>query len=357
MTLLLFYLFLALGVSFLCSLLEAVILSVTPSFVETLEQKSHRMGATLRHLKTNIERPLAAILSLNTIAHTVGAAGVGAQALVVFGSGYVAVTSAVLTFLILVFSEIIPKTLGALYWQKLATFTAPVLLVMVWLFYPLVLMSQKIASWLSSEKHTANVSREELRAMAVLAKKEGVFSEQEYRLLKNLLGVRKLKVKDIMTPHTVMFTLPADMTVGEVLKKYPEIKFSRIPIYEKTPEDIHAYVMHKDIMREASRERYDTPLRALGRKLKVVPEVVPLLYVFEQFLNQREHIKLVIDEYGSIAGIVTMEDVVETLLGIEIVDETDVTEDMQVLARQLWTKRAKALGLIPEDKSKPPEKS
>ncbi len=347
MSLLIFYLFLALGVSFICSIMEAVILSITPSYIEALEQQSPKTGSTLRQLKANIERPLAAILSLNTIAHTVGAAGVGAQSMLVFGNAYVAVTSAVLTFLILIFSEIIPKTLGAFYWHKLAKITARTLTILVWLLYPLVLLTQKIASWLASEKNMSIVSREELRAMAVLAKKEGIFSEHEYRILKNLLSAGKLKVKDIMTPRTVMFTLSADMTVGEVLKKHPEIKFSRIPIYDKDPEDIHHYVMKNDIMSEAYRGRLDTKLRSLGLKIKIVPEFATLIFAFEQFLNQREHITLVVDEYGGIAGIVTMEDVVETLLGVEIVDETDDTIDMQVLARQLWTKRARALGLIP----------
>jgi CBS domain containing-hemolysin-like protein len=346
MFLLVFYLFVALGVSFFCSIMEAVIFSVTPSFVEALEQKSPRTGATLRDLKTNIDRPLAAILSLNTIAHTMGAAGVGAQALVVFGSAYVAVTSSVLTFLILVFSEIIPKTMGALYWKNLAGVAVRVLPVLIWLLYPLVLLSQKIAGCLTSEKTMSMVSREELRAMTDLARKRGIFSTRESRILQNLLWVGRLKVEDIMTPRTVLFALPADMTVGEVMKRYPEIKFSRIPIYDEDPEGISSFVLKNDIMLEASRKHLDAELRSLGRTIKIVPEVATLLFVFQQFLDQRVHIALVVDEYGGIEGIVTMEDVVETILGIEIVDETDVTIDMQAMARRQWTKRARALGLI-----------
>lgn len=346
MFLLIFYLFLALSVSFFCSIMEAVILSVTPSYVEALEQKTPKTGATLRQLKSNIDRPLAAILSLNTIAHTVGAAGVGAQALVLFGSAYVAVTSAILTFLILIFSEIIPKTLGAFYWQKLVVVTVRVLPVLIWLLYPLVRLSQKIAGWLTSEQNMAVVNREEFQAMTDLARKKGVFSEQESRILKNLLWVGKLKVKDVMTPRPVMFTLPADMTVGEFMEKHPEVRFSRIPIYDTNWEDIQSFVLKNDIMLEASREHSDTKLRSLGRNIKIVPEVVTLILIFEQFLNQRDHIAIVVDEYGGIEGIVTMEDIVETLLGIEIVDETDVTIDMQAMARRQWTKRARALGLI-----------
>jgi len=351
MFLLIFYLLLALGVSFFCSIMEAVILSVTPSFVEALEQKSPKTGAKLRHLKANIDRPLAAILTLNTIAHTVGAAGVGAQALVVFGSAYVAITSAILTFLILIFSEIIPKTLGAFYWRRLVVFIARILPILIWLLYPLVLLSQKIAGWITSGKKAAVVNREELQAMTDLARKKGVFSEQESRILKNLLWAGKLKIKDVMTPRPVMFTLPADMTVGEVMKEYPAIKFSRIPIYNTNREDIHSFVLKNDIMVEDSRECSDTKLSSLARNILMVLEVANLMVIFEQFLNQREHIAMVVDEYGGLEGIVTMEDIVETLLGIEIVDETDVTIDMQAMARRQWTKRARALGLIsPEEK-------
>jgi len=339
MFLLIFYLFLALGFSFFCSIMEAVILSVTPSFVEALEQKSHHTGAKLRRLKSNIDRPLAAILSLNTIAHTVGAVGVGAQSLVVFGNAYVAVTSAVLTFLILIFSEIIPKTLGAFYWRRLVVAVVRILPVLIWSLYPLVLLSEKIAGWLSAGKRSAVVNREELQAMTDLARKKGLFSEQESRILKNLLLVGELKVKDFMTPRPVIFSLQANMTVEEVMKDYPEIRFSRIPIYDKSPEDIHLFVLKSDIMLEASRGRLNTRLRYLGRDIRIVPEVIALIILFEQFLDQHENIAMVVNEYGGIEGIVTMEDIVETLLGIEIVDETDDTVDMQAMARRQWKKR------------------
>jgi magnesium and cobalt exporter, CNNM family len=350
MLLLIFYLFLALGFSFFCSIMEAVLLSVTPSFTEALEQRSPRTGAKLRHLKSNIDRPLAAILSLNTIAHTVGAVGVGAQALAVFGSAYVAATSAVLTFLILIFSEIIPKTLGAFYWRRLAVAAVRILPVLIWSLYPLVLLSEKIAGWLSAGKRSAVVNREEIQAMTDLARKKGIFGEQESRILKNLLRVGRLNVKDFMTPRPVIFSLYADTTVEEVMKKYQEIRFSRIPIYDEGPEDIHSFVLKSDIMLEASKGRLNTRLHSLGRDIKIVPEVVTLILIFEQFLDQHEHIAVVVDEYGGIEGMVTMEDIVETLLGIEIVDETDGTVDMQAMARRQWKKRARALGLIsPEE--------
>lgn len=349
MFLLIFYLSLALGVSFFCSILEAVILSVTPSYIEAMEQKSPSTGAALRQLKSNINRSLAAILSLNTIAHTVGAAGVGAQALVVFGSGYVAVTSAILTFLILVLSEIVPKTIGAFYWQKLAVSTTRILPILIWFMYPLVLLSQKISGWLASETSVSVISREELHSMTDLARKKGLFTERESRILKNLIWVGRLKVKDIMTPRPVMFALPSSMTVGEVLKEYPEIRFSRIPVFDTGRDDIHTFVLKNDIMSRASQEHHDTKLCSFARDVTMVPELATLISVFEQFLNSREHVAVAIDEFGGVAGIVTMEDIVETLLGIEIVDETDLAVDMQALARQQWTKRARALGLIPTE--------
>lgn len=351
MFLLIFYLVLALGVSFLCSIMEAVILSVTPSFADALERESPRTGARLRLLKADIDKPLAAILTLNTIAHTMGAAGVGAQALVVFGNAYVAVSSAVLTLLILVFSEIIPKTLGALYWRKLAAVTARILVVMIWLLYPLVLLSRGITRVLSDEESMPTMSREELQAMADIGRQEGLFREQESRILQNLLRLGKIQAKDVMTPRPVMFTLCADMSVGEVTEKHPKITFSRIPIYEKNPEDIHAFVLRTDILLEVSRGHLGTKLGSFARKIEVVPEIASLIVLFEQLLDRREHIALAVDEYGGVAGIVTMEDIVETLLGLEIVDETDLTIDMQALARQRWRRRARTLGLIPDEES------
>lgn len=346
MLLLIAYFFLAIGVSFFCSVLEAVILSVTPSFVEALGQKSPEIGNRLMHLKANIDLPLAAILTLNTIAHTVGAAGVGAQAMAVFGNAYVAITSAVLTFLILIFSEIIPKTLGALYWHKLAPLTTQILPVLMCALYPLVFLSQKIAHWLSPQKKVSTVSREEVHAMTDLARRSGILGEQESRILKNLIWVGKLKIKDVMTPRPVMFTLSAGTTIGEVMQIHPEIRFSRIPLYKDTPEDIDTFVLRNDLMLEASREHLDTLLKDLARNLMVLPEMATLILAFEQLLSEHEHIGLVVNEYGGTEGIVTLEDIVERLLGIEIVDETDMTIDMQALARRQWAQRARSMGLI-----------
>jgi len=345
MQLLLIYLFAALGFSFLCSLLESVLLSVTPGFVGAYEKKAPKTGRLMRRLKKNIDRPLAAILSLNTMAHTVGAAGVGAQSLIVFGSEYVAVTSAVLTFLILVFTEIIPKTYGALYWRELAPFTARTVHLMILVLYPLVILCLALTRLISKGKNDRGFSREEFLAIADIGFQEGKFREEEARIIKNLFLLRKLSADDILTPRTVMFTLPASMTVGEAVK-VSDIKFSRIPIYQDDPDHIVGFVLKSDIYLEASCGNQTKPLMSLRRDLEAVPETVPLIQIFERFLKQRQQAVLVVDEHGGVAGIVTMEDLIETLLGIEIMDETDTVADMRALARQQWFKRARSLGIV-----------
>ena len=346
MTLLLLYLALALGVSFLCSIMEAVLLSITPAFAGAFEAESPRTGALVRELKRDIDRPLAAILSLNTIAHTVGAAGVGAQAMVVFGRGSMAATSAILTFAILVLSEIIPKTLGAVYWRRLAGPTARLLVTLIWLLYPLVRMSQALTRWISRSRKPGTVRREEVRAMADICLEQGVLREHESLILKNLLRLGKLRAVSVMTPRPVMFTLPGEETVGEALSRTKNLKFSRIPLTGRDPDDIRAFVLKSEILLEASRGGLDTRMKELGREILVVPEAVTLVDLFEQVLERREHIALVVDEYGGVAGLVTMEDILETLLGLEIVDETDTTVDMQELARKKWAERARAMGIL-----------
>jgi len=344
MHLLLIYLFTALGFSFLCSLLESVLLSITPGFIGAYEKKAPVTGRLMRRLKKNIDRPLAAILSLNTMAHTVGAAGVGAQSMVVFGSEYVAITSAVLTFLILVFTEIIPKTFGTLYWRDLAPFTVRTVQLMILLLYPLVFMCLALTRLISKNKTQRGFSREEFLAIADIGFQEGTFREEESRIIKNLFLLRKLSADDIMTPRTVMFTLPASMTVGEAIK-IPDTKFSRIPIYQDHSDHIVGFVLRGDIYLEASRGNQDKPLIALRRDLPAVPETVSLTQIFELFLKRQQAL-LVVDEHGGVAGIVTMEDIIETLLGIEIMDETDTVADMRALARQRWLKRARSLGIV-----------
>jgi len=351
MYLLFFYLFLALGVSFLCSIMESVLLSVTPSFAAAYEERSPRMGGRLRALKTDIDRPLAAILSLNTIAHTIGAAGVGAQAMVVFGSGYVAVTSGVLTFLILVLSEIIPKTLGAVYWRQLIPLTVMMARFLIFVLYPLVAMSQLITRGLSKDQKINAISREEISAIADIGFKEGLFVKKESLILKNLMRFGSLQAKDVMTPRPVMFVLPEAMKVGEVFDRYKDIRVSRIPLQQKEKPTVRYYILKNDLLLALARDETDKPLLELGREILVVPEMVSLFHLFEQLLDRREHIALVVEEYGGAAGLVTLEDILETLIGFEIIDETDKITNMRKWARKRWYQRARSLGLITEEDS------
>lgn len=346
MSLLVFYLVLAIGVSFLCSILEAVLLSITPSFVAVLGKKRKKSGILLRKLKADIDRPLSAILSLNTIAHTVGAAGVGAQAQVVFGNAYVSLTSAVLTLLILVLSEIIPKTLGATYWKKLAPFAARATHILIIITYPLVILSKGITRWLSPEENQPTLSREEFSAMADQGFEEGVFEEGESNIFKNLIRFRSLKVTDIMTPRIVVIKFQEDMTVSEVNQKVENLQFSRLPVYGKNDEDINGYILKTDILLYLAEGKGDIKLKDIKRDILVIPEMASLKTLFDHFLKKQEHIAIAVDEYGGFSGVVTMEDVVETLLGMEIVDEIDTIEDMQNLARQNWQERAKKLGIV-----------
>ncbi|HKL88444.1 MAG TPA: CNNM domain-containing protein [Salinibacter sp.] len=349
MGLLLLYVALALGVSFLCSIMEAVLLSVTPSYVAALEREGSAVGERLHAMKENVDRPLSAILSLNTIAHTVGAAGAGAQAAVVFGEAYTGVIAGILTLLILVVSEIIPKTLGAVYWRTIAPTVVRLLVPTIIVMWPLVKLSQGLTYLLSQDEDEAAFSREEFTAMAELGEEEGVFEEKESRILRNLFRFNSLRVKDVMTPRTVVFDLPENQTIAEVVNEHDEFRFSRIPVYDDNPDDVTGYVLKDEMLLRAAQEEHNVPLEEIAREILVVRETLPLPDLLERLLDRLEHIALVVDEYGGVAGVVTMEDVVETLLGLEIVDEADSVEDMQALARKQWFKRARELGVVSEE--------
>lgn len=352
MGLLISYLLLAIGVSFLCSILEAVLLSISPSYIAVLEREGHKSGLLLRELKQDIDRPLSAILSLNTVAHTVGAAGVGAQAQVVFGNAYVGLTSALLTLAILILSEIIPKTLGATYWKKLSGFTARAIKMLIIITYPLVILSKWITRWLSSDDKQPTVSREEFSAMAELGFEEGVFEEGESNIFKNLIRFRSLKVKDIMTPRIVVVKFHENLTIKDILSNKEELRVSRMPVYGENEEDITGYILKNDLYYNLSEGNDEMMLKDIKRDVLILPENISLKTLFERLLEKQEHIAVVVDEYGGFSGVVTMEDVVETLLGMEIVDEIDAIEDMQKLARQQWKERAKRLGIVMPEKSK-----
>lgn len=348
MTLLITYIVVALLASFLCSILEAALLSITPSFIAVKEQEGSRMGKRLKMLKDDIDRPLAAILSLNTIAHTLGAAGAGAQAVKLYGDAYLGLITVLLTLAILIFSEIIPKTLGALYWRQLAGFTTHAIRPMIWAMWPLVKLSQFLTAIMARGRTITSVSREEMTALADLGHREGVFEADESRILKNLFRFGSLRVRDVMTPRTVMFALHADRTIRDIIQDHQEFRFSRIPIYRNSRDDVSGYVLKDEILLRAAQEDLDLTLEDIKREMIVVPDVMRLSDLFERLLDDGEHIALVVDEYGGVEGLVTMEDAVETLLGLEIMDEVDSEEDMQALARRQWLRRAQRLGIVTE---------
>jgi CBS domain containing-hemolysin-like protein len=349
MTLLISYVALALGVSFLCSIMEAVLLSISPSFVARCERENPRLSRKLRAHKDNIDRPLAAILSLNTIAHTVGAAGAGAQAAFVFGDAYIGLISAVLTILILFFSEIIPKTLGAVYWRQLTPVVVRLLDLTIWSMWPLVKISDRITRLLTHHREEDGIHREEFIALAEQGAEEGVFHEHESRILKNLFRLRQVRARDIMTPRTVVFALAENLSVAEVLSAYDELRFSRIPLFGESREQITGFALKSDILHQAARQHGDILLAELKRPLLAVPTTLLLNDLFERLVGEDIHIALILDEHGGTEGIATLEDVVETLLDLEIVDESDTVQDMQELARQRWKRRARRMGLIDEE--------
>lgn len=347
MILLVTYIAIALGFSFLCSVLEAALLSITPSYLAVLEQDQPKVGKTIRNLKANIDRPLSAILSLNTIAHTVGAAGVGAEAQRLWGSEVLAITSAILTLLILVFSEIIPKTLGAVYWRRLTGFVARVLPPMILILSPFVWLSEKITSVMRSRDSKHTLSREEFAALARVAKEQGVFDQSESRILENLFRFGSLRTRDIMTPRTVMFALDEELSVRDAVSQRGAEVFSRIPIWRGKLDHVTGIVLKDQLLLAAARDQLDVPIRTLARDVQMVPEALALPALFERLLNTREHIAIVVDEYGGVDGVVTMEDVIETLIGLEIVDEADRVRDMRAMARSRWRERAKKVGSVP----------
>ncbi len=339
MILLIFYLFLALFVSFLCSIMESVLLSTTVSFLNVKKEDGHKSASLFIRLKNNIEKPLSAILSLNTVAHTIGAAGVGAQATKIFGDMYFGIISAILTLLILVFSEIIPKTIGARYWRRLALVSGMIINIMVIITFPLVIMTKYITKLFSGNIDNLPMSREEISAMANLGKEEGILEEKENKIIQNLVRLKTVKVLEIMTPRIVVIRADENMSLEEFLIKKEFLHYSRIPVYSKSNENITGYVFRQTVFEKLAEEKTSLKLRDISRKIVVSHEFQTLMSLWEILLEQKEHIALIVDEYGGMAGIVTMEDIIETLLGFEIVDERDKIIDMQQYARRRWNER------------------
>ncbi len=340
MTLLLIYLSIALGVSFLCSLLEAALLSIPRSTIALMVEQGSPAGRQLDKMKRDVDRPLSAILTLNTIAHTVGAAGVGAEAAAVFGHAWVGVASALLTLLILVFSEIVPKTLGAVHAKRLAGFTATTVRLMVVVCYPLVIALEWVNRLIAGRKReTARISRAELQAMVMVSKEEGALAANESRVIRNIIALREIEVRQIMTPRKVVVALERTTRVGEAFGEGNPLRVARIPIYEGNIDHMVGLVMRFELNEAYRRGQTDTTLDQLARPLHAIPESASVSRALEQFLEKDSQLFQVVDEFGGTAGVVTLEDAMETLLGVEIVDETDAVVDMQELARQVNARR------------------
>ncbi|PTM09384.1 MAG: hemolysin [Bacteroidetes bacterium] len=365
MSLLIFYAAISIFFSFLCSILEAVLLSITPTFLNIKKKEGKAYALNLEAFKKDVDKPLIAILTLNTIAHTVGAILVGVQAKVAYADLYgnttrsifgititedlmVGIVSSIMTILILVASEIIPKTIGATYWRQLANFTSKALNVLI---FPLkwtgiLWLLQLTTRLIGGKGHGSVLSREGFIAMTDIAHEEGVFHESESKVIKNLLNFKDIQAKDVMTPRTVMTTAMETMTIEAFFNQYHSIRFSRIPVFTATPDNITGLVLKDDVFKEMAFDNGHKKLSDVKRSIIIVNRDMPIPKLFEELVENKNHMALVVDEYGTVSGLVTMEDVIETLLGLEIMDESDNVADLQLLARKSWESRAKRLGLI-----------
>jgi CBS domain containing-hemolysin-like protein len=334
MDLLFVYFALAVGISFICSVLEAVLLTLNMASIAVLEQKRPKAGKLLRFQKTNIHKSIASILILNTIAHTIGAAAVGAQAAKLFGSNAVVVISIIMTFAILFLSEIIPKTIGAIYFKELATISAYTIRVLIWITYPIIISTLFITDKISKGKEDAHsLTKDELLHSMLMSEDEGIIDEKESDFIENILRLDRVKVRDILTPRSVVFALDETMSIQEVIKTQPAIfKFSRIPIYNQSIDDVTGLILTKKIFKQAQIDDTVT-LKSIKKDIFAINENVPVSKALDLFITKKDHMFLVMDSYDQTEGIVTLEDCVETILGIEIMDESDTTEDMRQLAK------------------------
>ena len=332
MTLLIFYLFLAIGVSFLCSILEAVVLSTNKYYIHAQVENKVSGAEFLKKNSDEIDKSLSAILTLNTFAHTLGAAGVGAQAVIIFGNEYMFIVSALLTLIILYFSEIIPKTIGAMYWQKLAILSAYIIRVLIIITYPFLRISSLLTSFLKSSK-ISKISVDEIKAVATQGEKEGLINEREGDIIDNILDLKSYKIKDILTPRSVVFALPSDLVIDDFFNIDDYDNFSRIPVYEENIDNIIGVVLLRRIMIEKIHFNGKTIVKDITNNIYSVNENIHVSKVLEMFIRRKEHIFLVKDGFSQTVGIVTLEDAIETLLGVEIVDEFDDVEDMQAFAK------------------------
>lgn len=323
----------ALSLSFLCSVLEAVLLSTPMSYISMRENQGSKTATLMKQYKNNVDRPVGAILSLNTIAHTIGSAGVGAESIKIFGEQYFGLISAILTLLILVLSEIIPKTIGASYWRSLALPSTRIIRVLILITYPLVLLSELITKVFTPRGNQASMSREEVSAMVDVGTTEGIFRESESKLIKSCIALSGVKARQIMTPSIVVESACQDLTVKDFQAKQ-SWSFSRIPVYAGDKDYITGYVLKDAVLKLLSEDQFHVKLSDLKRPILTFREEESVFQIWEKMLEKREHISVIIDEYGGLRGLVTMEDIIETMTGVEIVDEDDVAVDMQALAKE-----------------------
>jgi len=333
--LLLLFFFLSVGVSFICSVLESVLLSINMSYVAVLEKERPAVGKLLRLQKENINKSIASILILNTIANTLGAAAVGAQASIVFGNDAVVIVSIVLTFAILFLSEIIPKTIGAIYWKQLAPLAAYFIRIFIWITYPIILTTLAVTNRISKGKDDAHtLTKEELLESMLMSEDEGVIDEKESDVIENMLNLDNIKVSEVLTPRSVVFALDENMTIEEVIDKEESIfKFSRIPVHSGSIEDVTGLVLTKRIFKQLLKNKKAT-LKEIKKDMFAINENVPVSKALDLFISKKEHMFLVKDSYDQTEGILTLEDCVETILGVEIMDESDTTADMRELAKR-----------------------
>ncbi len=338
MTLLIIYFALAVGVSFLCSMLESILLSLNMSHINVVKKSNPSIGKSLEKLKKELNTSLSSILILNTVANTLGAAGVGAQASKLFGNEYMFYVSAVLTLVILFVSEIIPKTIGAMYYKELAPFASYIINFFIFITYPLIIVSLFITKKIAKDENANIITREELLESTLISENEGVIDEKESDYIENILSLNKSKIHEILTPRSVIFALEKDKFIKDVIDRPGIKKFSRVPLYEGTIDNIIGVVLSKQIFEKAIKTQ-DVKLEELMQPIFAINENIPVSYTLDLFIKRKEHMFLVTDSYGQTEGIVTLEDCIETLLGVEIMDELDTTEDMQKLAKEKMKKR------------------
>lgn len=348
MGLLLVFLFGSMAISFLCSVLESVLMSTPISYITMREEEGYAPASRMKGYKQDTSRPIAAILSLNTIANTFGAAGVGRQATLVFGSEWFGVVSAITTILILVFSEIVPKTLATNNWRSLMGFTTAIIRFLITIMFPIVWCIEKLQRIISPAEKESAVSREEISAMANVAEEGGDLEEDENEMIQNIINMDEVKASDIMTPRVVSAIAPENMTLKTFFRSRKFKHHSRIPLYNESDEYITGYIMRMEALQLAAEDKFDITLGDIKRDIATFNEDTPLDEIWEEMMDKDEQISIVINEYGCFQGILTLEDVIETIVGDEIVDENDTVRDMQQLALEKWSRQRKAKKNNPE---------